>query len=401
VLLGVVDVALEGDPNDPFVGKCLADRYEVHRAVAQGGMGRVYEALDLRDGQKVALKILHRHVVRDRVAIERFRREYEISQQVPHEHIVEVFDFLRLEDEAFVLVMDFLEGEELRALMKREGTVRPARLIRMFSQIAMGLDEAHRRNLVHRDIKPDNVFLCGTHDGDMVKLLDFGSVKDTSDGATKLTATGTTVGSPFYMSPEQAQGLDTLDWRTDVWALAAIGYEALTGVVPFGGGNGPSILLSILTEEPESASTVGMRRAVRYLIPSAVDDVFFEAFAKEHTRRLGSAGLLADRLGWAYGLSGTHLDWAYQTESELGVRVGEVLAELERARVEEVVEVGGEVVSGCVGDVGEVGVAVVSGATTVELKSLVLPKRRSWVLWVWVLVLVVVGVCLVGLWWWR
>jgi serine/threonine-protein kinase len=99
-------------------------------------------------------------------------------------------------------------------------------MIRMLSQVAIGLDGAHSRKLVHRDLKPDNLFLCQTSEGDTVKLLDFGSVKDKGESAKKLTVLGTTIGSPFYMAPEQAQGLDTLDHRADVWALAAIIYES-------------------------------------------------------------------------------------------------------------------------------------------------------------------------------
>jgi serine/threonine-protein kinase len=331
-LLDAVDVEPGRDPNEPLIGVNLAGRYQVRRVVAQGGMGRVYESLDLQVGRRLALKVLHRHVTHDKVAIERFKREYEVSQRLPHEHIVEVFDFLMVDHSTYVIVMDYLDGEALRALLSREGTVPPARLIRMFSQIAIGLDEAHRRQFVHRDIKPDNVFLCGTHDGDVVKLLDFGSVKDTSEGAIKLTMMGTTVGSPFYMSPEQAQGLDTLDFRTDVWALAAIGYEALTGAVPFFGKNGPSILLSILADDPEPASKVAEARQVPIPIPSAVDDVFFDAFVKDPAKRVASVGLLVDELGRAYGLAGSHRQWAYTPVDSLENSIELTLAALVRAK---------------------------------------------------------------------
>ena len=136
--------------------------------------------------------------------------------------------------------MEFLEGEELRTVLKREKSA-PARARRPHArQVAIGLDEAHRRQLVHRDLKPDNLFLCGTREGDIVKILDFGSVKDKNRWRKKLTVLGTTIGSPFYMAPEQAQGLDTLDARADVWALAAIAYECLTGNVPFQGSTGPA-----------------------------------------------------------------------------------------------------------------------------------------------------------------
>jgi len=331
-LMAASEVAPAINPDDPLVGRELADRYQVRRAVARGGMGCVYEAFDRLERRRVALKILHRNVMRDRIAVERFKREYEISKLLPHEHIVEVFDFLPVEGLAYVLVMDFLEGEELSALLAREGTMRPGKMVRVFSQIAVGLGEAHGRQLIHRDIKPENVFLCGTHAGDVVKLLDFGSVKDNSDGAKKLTMMGTTVGSPYYMSPEQAQGLDTLDSRTDVWSLAAIAYESLTGRVPFAGRCGPSILLAILTEEPRPASVVAEEQPVLCPVPTAVDAAFLEAFAKEPASRVATVGLLVDKLGVAYGLDGTHRDWAYTSECLLEERVEPVLSELVRAR---------------------------------------------------------------------
>lgn len=319
------EVQPAADENDPRIGKEIAGRYQVRRVVADGGMGRVYEALDVRESRRLALKVLHSGVAHDEVALERFKREFEISKLLPHEHIVEVFDFQRLEDDSYVLVMDYLEGEELRSVFKREKVLRPERLVRMLAQIAIGLDEAHRRQLIHRDLKPDNIFLCGTREGDVVKLLDFGSVKDKSAGAKKLTIMGTTIGSPYYMSPEQAQGLDTLDARADVWALAAITYEALTGEVPFKGNNGPSILLSILTQEPTPPSTLTNLPTSAAPIPSTVDDVLEEAFAKNPAIRVGSVGALADRIGQAYGLVGSHREWADTPVHVLADRVTETL----------------------------------------------------------------------------
>lgn len=235
--------------SDPRMGVLILSRYQVRRVVADGGMGRVYEAFDVVADRNVAVKLLHADVATDEVAVERFKREFQVSQQLPHEHIVEVFDFQPTPDGSYALVMEFLYGEELRNTIKREKVLAPARVVRMLSQLAIGLDGAHSKHLVHRDLKPDNIFLCQTRDGDIVKILDFGSVKDKAENAKKLTVMGTTIGSPFYMAPEQAQGLDTLDHRADVWALAAIAYECLTGEVPFKGTSGPAILLEIFNEE--------------------------------------------------------------------------------------------------------------------------------------------------------
>jgi eukaryotic-like serine/threonine-protein kinase len=219
--------------------------------------------------------------------------------------------------------MEYLEGEELRMLLKRDKTVPPARLVRLLSQLAIGLAEPHQRKIVHRDIKPDNIFLCHTPDGPLVKLLDFGSVRDNAEGAKKLTVVGTTIGSPFYMAPEQAQGLAELDHRADVWSLAAIAYESLTGTVPFPGKTGPQILLAILGQEPQPASFVAEGQ-----VPSGVDQVFSEALAKDMTARIGSVAELANRFGRAYGLEGDHLGWAKMPEQDLAQMIDERLPAL-------------------------------------------------------------------------
>jgi eukaryotic-like serine/threonine-protein kinase len=294
--------------------------------VADGGMGRVYEALDVDSDSRVAIKVLHPEVARDEVAVERFKREFEVSKLLPHAHIVEVKDFSETEDHSYALVMEFLDGEELRMVLKRDKFVRPERLIRMLSQVAIGLDEAHRRQLVHRDLKPDNLFLCGTHEGDLAKVLDFGSVKDKSSMAKKLTVVGTTIGSPFYMAPEQAQGLDTLDARADVWGLAAICYECATGRVPFQGANGPSIIFAIMTKDPDPPTHVGIGAPVA--IPPALDVVMEVALAKNPAIRTRSVGALADDVGRAYGLGGDHKEWAYVPKSSLKERIERELPRL-------------------------------------------------------------------------
>ena len=305
-------------------------RYQVRRVVADGGMGRVYQALDLQDKSGVAVKVLHPDVARDAVAVERFKREYEVSKLLPHEHIVDVRDFQETEDKSYALVMEYLEGEELRTLIKREKRLPPERIVRMLAQVAIGLDSAHRQRLVHRDLKPDNIFLCGTHDGDVVKVLDFGSVKDKGSMAKKLTVVGTTIGSPFYMAPEQAQGLDTLDARADVWALAAITYECITGTVPFQGVNGPSILLSILTKDPTPPTQAGKDSGVP--IPPSIDDLMEVALAKNPNIRTRTVGEFADALGHAYGLSGSHLDWAYTPQSVLAEAIQAALPKVMAGR---------------------------------------------------------------------
>ncbi len=331
-LTSATQVPVPSDDQDPRIGQLLCSRYQIRRVVADGGMGRVYEALDMAERRALAIKVLHPDVAGDEVSVERFKREYEVSQQLPHQHIVEVIDFQPTSDGSYALVMEFLYGEELRATLKREGVLPPARVVRLLSQVAIGLDEAHSRRLVHRDLKPDNLFLCQTSDGDITKILDFGSVKDKTDNAKKLTVMGTTIGSPYYMAPEQAQGLDTLDHRADVWALGAIAYEAITGAVPFNGATGPAILLQILTQEPTPPSVAG--RGKRYPVPPTLDRVLANAFKKNASVRIESVGKLADLVGAAYGLVGTHLDWASLPEKQLAQQIDAKLPELMLAQAD-------------------------------------------------------------------
>jgi|HubBroStandDraft_1064217.scaffolds.fasta_scaffold28304_2 tRNA A-37 threonylcarbamoyl transferase component Bud32 len=317
---------------DARIGVRLAGRYELRRVVADGGMGRVYEGIDKQTDSRIAVKILHPDVAKDEVALERFKREYEISALLPHEHIVSVVDFQRdVVVDTWILVMEFLDGEELRYVLKRDKMLPPERLVRMISQVAIGLDEAHTRGLIHRDLKPDNLFLCGTREGDITKILDFGSAKDKASNKKKLTQLGTTIGSPFYMSPEQAQGLETIDRRADVFALAAVTYECITGQVPFVGTNGPSILLAILTKDPVPPTAKAAES--KYPIPPAMDDVIEEALAKNQNIRTQSVGALADAVGRAYGLTGEHRQWAVTPQQELARQMAEALPRVMAAKV--------------------------------------------------------------------
>lgn len=317
----MVPVANTGG-DDKRLGTKLCGRYEIRRVVADGGMGRVYEGIDKQTNTRIAVKVLHDDVAKDEVQLERFKREYEISSALPHDHIVKVLDFQKdPQANVWLLVMEFLDGEELRFVLKREKMIPPERIVRMLAQTAIGLDEAHARQFVHRDLKPDNLFLVGTREGDVVKILDFGSVKDKNKDAKKLTVLGTTIGSPFYMAPEQAQGLDTLDARADVFALGAITYECMTGTVPFTGNNGPSILLAILTKDAEPPSTKSA--GAKYPIPATMDDVIEVALAKNPNIRTKSVGELATAIGHAYGLQGDHRTWAQTDQAELARIIAE------------------------------------------------------------------------------
>lgn len=285
------------DPNDPRVGQQLSRRYELRRIVADGGMGRVYEGIDHAANTRIAVKILHNDVATDEIALERFKREYEISRALRHPNVVTVHDFAN-EGGVWFLVMEYLDGEELRLVLDRKEALEPARLLRAMAQAARGLEAAHEHQYVHRDLKPDNLFLCGGRDGEVLKILDFGSVKDKNLGSKKLTVVGTTLGSPYYMAPEQAQGLETLDGRADVFSLAAIVYECVCGKVPFEGANAPQILMKILSAEPKPPTTVAS-----VPLPAALDIVLLEqGLAKNPRHRADSVGAFVDALLGAWGL---------------------------------------------------------------------------------------------------
>jgi serine/threonine-protein kinase len=328
-LAPAAQVPLPHDPNEPMLGHTLAGRYEIRRVIADGGMGRVYEGRQLEPERRIAVKILHPDIAHDAVNIERFRREADTSRALDHRHIVEVFDFAHVRpapgrpEGAWYLVMEYLDGDELRAVLERDKILPIARIIRIVAQTALALDGAHRSGAVHRDLKPDNLFLVRVPGhGDLVKLLDFGSVKFTKgqDRGHKLTVMGTTIGSPFYMSPEQARGLPDLDHRADVWALGAIVYEMSVGTVPFTAPNGPQILFKILSEEPMPPSFANDAA------PLQLDDFMVKALHKDRTQRYQSCGELADALGHAFGLPRTHEVWAQQSEEEIAAQLGNAAA---------------------------------------------------------------------------
>ena len=315
-LLSIDDVTPVGDPKDPLVTSTVAGRYEIRRVIANGGMGRVYEARELTRQERVAIKILHADVAEDEVNIERFRREATTSQALDHPHVVKVMDFAATAHvpgrpgKSWYLVMEYLDGEELRHVLTREKTLPLHRAIRIVSQLALALDSAHARGFVHRDLKPDNVFLVRGPDGDTVKLLDFGSVKFTKgqDRGQKLTVMGTTIGSPFYMSPEQAQGSPNLDQRTDVWAVGVIVYEMFVGKVPFQAPNGAQILFKILGDEAMPPTFANDQA------PPQLDNLLHKALRKDPAQRYQHAGEFAAAMGHAFGLTGTPAEWATMSE---------------------------------------------------------------------------------------
>jgi serine/threonine-protein kinase len=294
---GAITVHVQPPDEEPDrrLGRRFGD-YVVVKRVADGAMGRVYEGRHATTRQKVAIKILHEDVAKDRIAVERFKREFETANEIQSPYVVRVIDFGDTGDGSFFLTMEYLHGEELGALVRRAGSQPVARTVKILAQVACGLDDAHAFGVIHRDLKPDNLFLVETPQGDELRILDFGSVKLQMETGAKLTAFGTTLGSPYYMSPEQAMGKADVDNRTDLFALSAITYEMLSGKIAFDGPAVAQILMKIVNDMPSPLSSV------RSGSPASLDDVIEKALAKDKKKRHeGTVAFAADVLG-ALGL---------------------------------------------------------------------------------------------------
>jgi serine/threonine-protein kinase len=233
------------------VGSVVAETYQVTRLLGRGGMGSVWEASHLRlPGKRVAIKVLHADVASDQESLARFRREAEIATRLDHPNIVEVHDFNTLPGGQPYLVLELLVGESLDARMRR-GPLPVEQAIWIAGQIAAALAAAHRAGVIHRDLKPHNVFIERREDeGETVKVLDFG-ISKIRGSQTVQTQDSTILGTPQYMAPEQALGNHAaVDARTDVFALGAIVYEMLAGRPAFVGQNVPEVVFKVVYQEP-------------------------------------------------------------------------------------------------------------------------------------------------------
>lgn len=224
---------------DPLIGQVLAERYRIDALVGEGAMGRVYSAEHVLMRKRVAVKVLHRELTRVPEIVQRFEREAMAAAHIDHPHVASATDFGKLSDGSVYLVLEFVEGKPLSALIQ-EGPIPVSRALGISIQIAAGLQAAHAADIVHRDLKPDNILLVAQEDeSDWVKVLDFGIAKvpneATSDGRP-ITQVGVVYGTPEYMAPEQALG-QTVDARADLYSLGVILYEMLSGQRPYGGSS--------------------------------------------------------------------------------------------------------------------------------------------------------------------
>jgi eukaryotic-like serine/threonine-protein kinase len=264
--------------------------YELGSVLGRGGMGEVYEAVDTRDNQRRAVKVLYPHIASDRKQLERFAREAKIATSLGGPNVCRVLEVGATPQHAPFLVMELLDGEDCAELLRREDRLPLEQVVELVSQVATGLESAHAAGVVHRDIKPRNLFAARSSDGPTTwKILDFGVSKIRESSGT-LTQ-GQLVGTPRYMAPEQATGR-AVDHRADQFALATVAYRALTGRPAFKGESTPEILYQVLQAVPAPPSTL-------VKAPPEVDAVLAIAMAKRPEDRFGSTLEFADALARA------------------------------------------------------------------------------------------------------
>jgi serine/threonine-protein kinase len=287
-----------------LIGSTLGDRYRLLAVIGEGGIGRVFRAERLATGQTVALKLLHPEFSGVNQVVQRFEREAEVTTRLAHPHIVQVVEFGELNGQLFI-AMELLAGRSLGDLIGRDGgsgghRLSVARTIGIMHPVLDALEYAHARAVVHRDLKPENIMVTparGLFSRESVKLLDFGIAKlgpDTEGAAQKLTQLGLVLGTPAYMSPEQAAGQQA-DLRSDIYSCGVILYEMLTGRRPFEADSSVEVLSMHVTAAPKPLRAV----AADARIPAALDDVVLRALAKRPADRFQSARELRQALARA------------------------------------------------------------------------------------------------------
>jgi tRNA A-37 threonylcarbamoyl transferase component Bud32 len=309
-----------------LIGRTLNHRYLIEDKIGEGGFGAVFRGKQIATGREVALKILHPHNSSDQTIIARFRREAEACSKLRDIHTVTTYDFDETEDGILYLAMELLRGRSLHHLQKSDGILSPERVLSILDQVAQSLGEAHANGIVHRDMKPENVFIesrqVGAVTEDHVKVLDFGIAKMMSGEkeVQALTAVGQTLGTLEFMSPEQLRG-QKLDGRSDIYALGMMSYEMLTGVLPFQSAKSPIEIINFhMKQAPPPPSKLGEGKTPGLKIPPAVDDIIVKMVAKNRDDRFADTNELRAAIAKAQKVSDRSAD---KTE---GYRVVAVIA---------------------------------------------------------------------------
>ncbi len=273
-----------------MLGRVFNQRYRLKEKLGSGGMAEVFLADDLLLGREVAVKVLHPQFASDPAFIQRFRNEAQAAANLNHPNIVNIYDWGN-EGDQYYIVMEYVEGRDLKDVLRSEGRILPERAAEITAEISAALQFAHRRNLVHRDIKPHNIIITNLG---QVKVMDFGIARQGNGGG--ITQTGVVMGTPQYISPEQAQGL-AVDGRSDIYSLGVVLYEMLTGQVPFDDPSPVTITYKQVREDPLPPSMIDPE------IPPALEAIVMKAMAKNPANRFQSAQeMKADLLRFLEGM---------------------------------------------------------------------------------------------------
>ena len=271
-------------PTDKLTrGTVFAGRYEIIDELGKGGMGKVYRVEDTKVKEEIALKLIKSEIAADKKTIERFRNELKIARKISHRNICRMYD---LGEEGFLqyITMEFVAGEDLKRFVKRAGQLTSGKAIYIAKQVATGLTEAHRLGVIHRDLKPQNIMI--DQDGN-ARIMDFGIARFVD--SDKLTGSGVMIGTPEYMSPEQAE-VKEVDKRTDIYSLGVVMYEMVTGQVPFEGETPLSIVMKHKTTMPRNV------RDINTLVPKELASIIAKCLEKDRNNRYQSAEELIEDL---------------------------------------------------------------------------------------------------------
>jgi len=283
-----------GTSRDPMLGSTLAGRYKVIELIGTGGMGAVYRGVHLLMQKVVAIKVLNANMLEHPEARARFEREAKAAARIGHPNVAAATDFGPTDDDGFFLVMEYVEGESLEKILRREAPLEPRRVLSIADQVCQALARAHELGIIHRDLKPENILLVDDKGREMVKILDFGIAKLTDEGShdePDLTKVGAIYGTPRYMAPEQIVSPD-VDHRVDLYALGIIMYRMMAGRLPFDSKVSAEILEMHISADPTSPRAI----APEAEIPVRLNRAVMKLLEKKPEKRFPSASALREEI---------------------------------------------------------------------------------------------------------